>query len=1275
MKPDSIARGALTAALLLGTLAFPAAGQAQPAGPAPVAAESAYDRLFQQAAQARLRNRPDLAMEAVRKILESQPDNADALYQLGELQLQTQAFDQVRATIATLRRLDPADPRAMELEHTLAFGPPDEALLAEARRLVEARLYDQAIAVYRQAFGGDRPPRAFGLEYYETLAATAAGAAEARRQLKALADSRGTSPQARLAYARVLTYADDTRREGIALLAPLTGDPSVGQAAQRALREALLWLSAGPADKALYESYLQRFGGDDAIRQKLAVALQPPKIDPSQQAVSEAYKLLEAGSTEAATRQLEALVKAEPANADALAALGIARLRAERFADARELLTRAIALAPARRAEWAQALDTAEFWADYREAIALRDRKELAAAEKLARSLAAHAGANQVAAQTLLADLLRRQGRTREAEALYREALQRDPADKEALAGLFELLSAQGRDPAAEPLLARVDATTREQLRSRRTLESAEQLRASARAVEKTDPAKAEALFRQALQADPSNPWIAYDLATLLTRVGRGAEAQPLIDGLAASGRAESLYAAAVYLSEQKRPREAMALLERIPAGQRNPRITALIGQIGGSEDMDRLVAAARAGDAAARSSLLAQAASATTPRQSADAALALARIGESQQAMVIVRRVSARPDLPADVTRTLFYAALEAGADADANVLLGRLGTAGGDTANLREAMAIRQSDRLREQKQLAAAFDVLAPYVGGRTPSVALRLALARVYRDSRFVNEAMQVLDGIAASPTAGADALAEAATIATDLGKYDRAAAWIDGALKQQSGNPRLYLIQAKLLRERGDNAGAQRALETARQLNSRQSALPGRPTPVGPRASRSQVASLEGVVSGVEAVPRRDDSFVIRLAQADGSAPVPLRRPGGASVSVATSDQGSKPAGSDSLGREIEKEIAALDQKTSTTIEGGIGYRFRTGDAGLGKLNEVTTPLKARIPLGAGALNARVTPTMLNAGTMSLDQASLDRFGSNAAQAAGTGNAPTVASAGGVGLGIGFDWSNFNVEIGTSPLGFPLPTLLGTIGFQAVLSDTVNLKLSASRASVTESVLSYAGMTDPRTGMTWGGVTRNGGEAVLSYDDGKFGAYGKLAYAAYLGSNVQSNNGLEVSVGAYYRPIKDEHRELRIGLAATYLSFQQNVNGYTIGQGGYFSPQNFYIVGTPVDWSEQSGRLKYNVGGTIGIQGIQTDSSPYFPTNSDLQAAAVNNASTDPSRSAYNPGSSVTKLAFAARFGLEYAVTDRVSIGGRAEIDNAQNFTQGTMMLFLRSALN
>ncbi len=1328
---------------------------APPTTAADSSSSSIYGLLFEQATMWRERNRPDLAAQSLRKILESQPDNTEALFQLGSIELQNQRFDQVRATIARLRQIDPNDARAAELERAMALGQTDEVALAEARRLAAAGAYDRAIAMYQRAFRGGPPPFDLAVEYYETLAGTGAGWDEARIRLKALAERSYATSRTKFAYARILTYNEQTRREGIVLLAELASDPAVAQASFEAMRQGMLWLTVGPQDKPFFESYLQRFPGDTVVRDKLMDAQRPVRQDPLGAALAEAYRLSDQGLNDQAVSRFEGVLQADPSNADAVAGIGIARLRQERFADARDQLDKAIKMAPSRAADWAPALEAANFWLSYREAVALRDRGDLTQAEKIVRPLADHTGTpkERGTAQALMGDLLRRQGKQREAEGYYRDALSRDPGNKEAQAGLYQVLTAQGRDTRSEPLLANLDPSVRTRVQSDGAQQAAQRLRTQAAGLERSQPERAEQLYREAIRMDPSSPWTRYDLAKFLARQGKVAEAQPLIDELVASGRPESIYAAAVYYSEQSRTGEAVALLDRIPVNQRSARMNTLRNDLRNAGDTDQLIAAAKAGDAGARATLAARAnAPNATPSQQANAALALAKVGDRAQAMAVVRRLAARKDLSADTLRTMFYAASEAGQDAEASTLLARISknTGGRDVASLQESLAIQQSDRLRTQKNLTAAYDVLLPYVSGPSPSVGARLALARVYKDSNFSEQAIQVLDGIMVSAPADADTLQQAVNIAIDLRRYERADVWLAEALRLQPQNPRLYMVQARLLRAQGDTTGAKRALETAQQLNRGlgQTELVPAPAPssvgvapvqraavVSPgntgaeapersslrppsgsadaefmaeferrvAAKKASVTSKDGAPGPADVMSLDRPSLAtpaILTAQAGPvrAAPpvqvaqnplVPLRRPGGessASTSVTAMTPPplpgtpGAPSGSmsdtDPLSREIERELTSLKKSTAIIVDGGIGFRGRSGESGLGRINEITVPIKARIPIGNAALVPTIMPVTINAGTIGGDPSTLSRYGANAlAGLAGTLQ-PNNAQATGIAFGMGLEWGRLTLDVGSTPLGFPLTTIVGGLVWNQPLGDKMNIKLEASRRSVTDSVLSYAGVTDPITGLTWGGVTRNGGEAIISYDDQTLGIYGKFAYGYYMGTNVASNQSYEFTAGAYFRPIKDENQELKVGISATYLSFNQNLSYFTYGQGGYFSPQSFYSLTFPIDWTETSGKFTYSAGATLGVQSIQQSSSLFFPTNYYFQNAAnILAASGAAAFAPVFPAQSNTGIAFGLRLGFEYAATERTSIGAKANFDNAYQYDQGTILLFLKSAFN
>src|SRR5690606_3316896 len=139
--------------------------------------------------------------------------------------------------------------------------------VAQARQLAQTGQDDRAARQCQQAFRGD-PTGPYALEYYQTLAGSPGGFAEGRRGLAEIVKSTN-DPRARLALARVLTYRDSTRRDGIRRLEELSRNAAVGTDAAAAWRQAVLWLSLDGRDRSYYQAYLNRFPNDRDVKARL----------------------------------------------------------------------------------------------------------------------------------------------------------------------------------------------------------------------------------------------------------------------------------------------------------------------------------------------------------------------------------------------------------------------------------------------------------------------------------------------------------------------------------------------------------------------------------------------------------------------------------------------------------------------------------------------------------------------------------------------------------------------------------------------------------------------------------------------------------------------------------------------------------------------------------------------------------------------------------------------------------------------------------------------
>ena len=351
------------------------------------------------------------------------------------------------------------------------------------------------------------------------------------------------------------------------------------------------------------------------------------------------------------------------------------------------------------------------------------------------------------------------------------------------------------------------------------------------------------------------------------------------------------------------------------------------------------------------------------------------------------------------------------------------------------------------------------------------------------------------------------------------------------------------------------------------------------------------------------------------------------------------------------------------QERSAYVTQGVSVRSNNSEDGLSKMTAVETPIEANFPAGNNRLAVRVTPVTVNAGSANSDSA--QRFGGGPTVAAedSTGSQKDT----GVGLSVAIENPEHGIkaDIGTTPMGFRYTTAAGGVSVDRPFEANSNFRygVNASRRPVTDSVTSFAGTSDARTGQSWGGVTANGARGQLSYDNQQVGVYGFASWHKLEGNNVESNARSEIGSGVYwYLGEEDPDSKLTIGVSANALSYENNQGFYTYGHGGYFSPQSFFAIGMPVSWSQRTANLSYQIKGSVGVQHFEQDRADYFPTDSDLQAAAGD---------AQYSGLNKTGVGYNLAASGEYRMGSNFFLGGNLGVDNARDYRQLSGAMYLR----
>ena len=359
---------------------------------ASAAANSPLAVLIDQGRYWQAHRRGDLAEQAWQKVLRIDPKQPDALYGMGMVLADRKDGSGAQQYLQRLREAAPNYPNIDELGRRLGETSPRDQTVNDARRLAQSGQSASAVQEYQRALDGKPATPELTLEYYQALAATPQGWDQARRGLTQLARENPNDPRYALALAQHLTYRDTTRRDGIARLAQLSTDSTVGEQAKKSWRQALLWLGARASDAPLYQAYLQASPDDAAVKARFDSMVQQDKqardraqanaaVDARGRAVADGFAALDRGDIVTARARFSAVLANSPNDGDALGGMGIAALKQEKFDEARTYLERASRTGnPAR---WKDALTSATYWSYTSAGIGARSNGEIAKAKSM----------------------------------------------------------------------------------------------------------------------------------------------------------------------------------------------------------------------------------------------------------------------------------------------------------------------------------------------------------------------------------------------------------------------------------------------------------------------------------------------------------------------------------------------------------------------------------------------------------------------------------------------------------------------------------------------------------------------------------------------------------------------------------------------------------------------------------------------------------------------------------------------------------------------------
>lgn len=1279
MKKNTLTARMLRSLCLVGATALSAPTQAADN------TNPAFQALFDQAEYWHQRAHDDLAKGALQKVLAVDAENTGAIY-LMALYSQ-QRGDNVEATKwrTRLASISPQDPRLQELDSSRRWQNIPPAQLALARQQARSGNIAASLQTWRNLFDGGQPPANVAVEYYLTMAGDRTLWPQAVDGLRQFAAANPQDIQARLALGKALTYQESTRREGLQLLdAMASGNPD----ADGAMRQALLWMSPQPEDAALYGNYQQRHPQDNAVMAHY-------RTNVGGAAKGKGFAELNSGDADGAQQAFEQVLQTSPQDADALAGLGYIAQRRGDYASAANYLEQAAKQGGENSVERRQQAEDARFYAQLSVAQQAMKAGNAAQALTLSEPLMQASGERGIAVRLFRADVQRRSSQLTQAEQSYRDVLTLDANNSAAKEGLYYVLRQQNRSTEADTLLAELPDSLRQRLAPRVAVVegSASMRRAAERELAAGRSAQAIALLQQAIQRWPADGWVRYDLARAYKQQGDMTTAADVMQPLYRPGASpEQLFAGALFASQNGAWQQTGALLARVPERQQTPNMRALARRANFNLQMvtarDYLKTGA---NMAAANTLKALAVNPPAdPQDAGQLAQALAAAGDTASAVGVVRNNMQRGVQGNAGDYAAQVAVLDqAGLGQEAQAWLSNPDMLARSTpeqlAAVRNGGVIQEADRLREARQYAAAYDTLIGALQHDPQNTDLMLAMARLYQSGKMNQEAATVYDYLMTRDTPTQDARVGAIDVALAQNDVSKASTLAAGLNDKQT--PERLLLLARVADAEGNKEQAIAYLRTARgKMIGLQGAESGSLPVIGGLA----LADNPFINRTTESTRRSPSTYgsVMPWQQRDETAD--YRAVGGQRLDGRPGD--TTASAQNGTFRQINQMMETLESDTGTWVQTGVQVRGRDGESGLSKLTEAKAPLTwSSAPLGEDRFNFTVTPVTLSAG--SAEDTSSRRFGQGALQqtdsadralkasSSGTINldeitadSPGAQNATGVELNLALTGKQYKVDIGSTPLGQDLSTLVGGVQWSPKLTDFLTLVLTGERRAVTDSLLSYVGARDAYSGEKWGRVTKNGGTALLSYDDGDAGFYGGAGAYSYLGENVKSNKSLVANAGAYVRPYHDSERELKTGVSMSWMDFSRNLSYYSYGQGGYFSPQNFVSVSFPIDYTQKYDDLSVNIGGALGYQSYSQDRSAYYPNDPLLQNVLESAAARGLTQEAYYPGTSKNGIGYNLHAGADYKVNRNVTIGGQLGYDTFGDYNESSAQLYFRYML-
>ena len=321
--------------------------------------------------------------------------------------------------------------------------------------------------------------------------------------------------------------------------------------------------------------------------------------------------------------------------------------------------------------------------------------------------------------------------------------------------------------------------------------------------------------------------------------------------------------------------------------------------------------------------------------------------------------------------------------------------------------------------------------------------------------------------------------------------------------------------------------------------------------------------------------------------------------------------------------DLHERLTPQTQRTGRehwAVSSGLRQGFKRGGAGLDRLDRSEVQLGLAGMVAETRLELGLRGVDLNAGRARPDAAlGLRGVGGSGGAAAETSQPLASQDLAELVLLARREWADYDLElgVGTGPRDAIVSTRMAYRLGGRLYHELGSIQAVLSRQARTDSMLSFAGARDPVTGLAWGGVSetrfRLQSYRTLGSDQGLALA---LEHARLSGVQVAANHRSKVRIDLSQAYRVDNWAHVRAGPFVSFEHYRRNLSHYTVGHGGYYSPQRDLRFGLQFDAlsvERRSGLLQLQ--GSLAYVNAFEQAAGRFPIGESMEGVGYQAART------------------------------------------------------------